>query len=153
MLYAPPAPPQQLPPSAEEGESTAGEGASGEGASCQGEGRVEDLDSESDLDMTEVWPPVPPSMCEAPAAEPGARAGECAAGNSPTPSVSLGRDDSGDINGSSGRNSSDDSQTRSSFPLLPKRGSLQRGRARVGRAPHVKARGGWKTWTASLTST
>ena len=52
---APPAPPQQLPPIAKEGESTAGEGASGEGASNQGEGRMEDLDSESDLDnMTEV---------------------------------------------------------------------------------------------------
>ena len=85
---------------------------------------MEDLDSESDLDMTEVWPPVPPSMCEAPAAEPGARAGEGAAGNSPTPSVSLGRDDSGDINGSSGRNSSDDSQTSSDSSNSNDRGGL-----------------------------
>ena len=34
--FAPPAPPQQLPPIAKEGESTAGEGASGEGVSIQG---------------------------------------------------------------------------------------------------------------------
>ena len=52
---APPAPPQQLPPIAEEGESTAGEGTSGKGASSQGGGRVDDLYSESDLDMREVW--------------------------------------------------------------------------------------------------
>ena len=64
-------------PSAEEGESTAEEGVSGEGASSQGRGRMEDLDSESsesNLDMTEVWPPVPPATREAPAAEPGAEA-------------------------------------------------------------------------------
>ena len=60
---APPASSQQLPPIAEEGESTAGEGASGEGASNQGGGRMENLDSESDLDMMEVWPPVPPATC------------------------------------------------------------------------------------------
>ena len=64
--------PQQLPPIAEEGTSTAGEGASGKDASNQGEGTMEDLDSESDLDMTEVWPPVPPETREeAPAAETG----------------------------------------------------------------------------------
>ena len=67
-----PAPPQQLPPSTEEEESTAGEGASEEGA-CGG--RMEDLDCESDLEMTEVWPPVPPATREAPAAKPGAGAG------------------------------------------------------------------------------
>ena len=72
---APPAPPQQLSPIAEEGESTAGEGASGEGASSQGGGKVENLYSESDLDMTEVWPPVPPATREMSAAEPGAGAG------------------------------------------------------------------------------
>ena len=54
VTSAPPAPPQQLPLIAEEGKSTAEEGASREGASSQGGGRVEDLDSESDLDMTEV---------------------------------------------------------------------------------------------------
>ena len=70
---SPPAPPQQLPPIAEEGQSTAGEGASGEGASNQGGGRMEGLDSECDLDnMTEVWSPVPPATREAAAAEPGA---------------------------------------------------------------------------------
>ena len=52
---APPAPPQQLHPTAEEGESTAGEGANGLGASNQGVGRMEALNSESDLDnMAEV---------------------------------------------------------------------------------------------------
>ena len=78
--FTPPAPPQQLPPIAEEGESTAGESASEEGtieerASSQGGGRMEDLDSESNLDnMTKLWPPVPPVTHEAPAAEPGAGA-------------------------------------------------------------------------------
>ena len=70
-----PAPPQQLPPIAEEGESKAGKGASGEGASSQGGKRVEDLYRKSDLDMTEVWPPVPPATREAPAAKPGTGAG------------------------------------------------------------------------------
>ena len=73
---AAPAPPQQLPPIAGEGESIAREGASGEGASSQGGGRVEDLYSESNLDMTEVWRPVPPATREAPAAKPGAGAEE-----------------------------------------------------------------------------
>ena len=73
---AAPAPPQQLPPIAGEGESIAEEGASGEGASSQGGGSVEDLYSESNLDMTEVWRPVPPATREAPAAEPGAGAEE-----------------------------------------------------------------------------
>ena len=52
-----PAPPQQLPPIAEEGGSTAGEGASGERAPSQGGGGVEEvLDNESDLDDMEVGP-------------------------------------------------------------------------------------------------
>ena len=42
---------------------------------------------------------------------------------------------------------------RSNFPLLPKRGSLQRGRARAGRAHQIKAEGGCKTWTTSPSST
>ena len=71
----PPAPLQQLPPIAEEGESTAGKGASGEGTPSQGEGRVEYLYSEFGLDMTEVWPPVPPPTRKAPAVEHGAGAG------------------------------------------------------------------------------
>ena len=53
---SPPAPQQHLPPIAEEGESIAGEGASGEGASSQNGGRMTDLDSESDLNMTGVGP-------------------------------------------------------------------------------------------------
>ena len=56
---APPAPQQPLPPIAEEGEPTAGEGASGEGASSLDEGKVTDLDSEPDLDMTGVGPVLP----------------------------------------------------------------------------------------------
>ena len=51
---------------------------------------MEDLYSESDLDMTQVWPPVPPAMGEALAAKPEAGAGGNADGNSPTPSVSTG---------------------------------------------------------------
>ena len=71
----PPAPLQQLSPIAEEGESTAGKGASGEGTPSQGEGRVEYLYSEFGLDMTEVWPPVPPQTLKAPAVEHGSGAG------------------------------------------------------------------------------
>ena len=71
----PPAPLQQLPPIAEEGKSTAGKGASGEDTPSQGEGRVEYLYSEFGLDMTEVWPPVPPPTLKAPAVEHGAGAG------------------------------------------------------------------------------
>ena len=52
------------------GEGGSGEGASGEGASSQGGGRMETLDSKSDLDTTEGWPPVPPATRKAPAAEP-----------------------------------------------------------------------------------
>ena len=40
------------------------------------------------------------------------------------------------------------------LPLLPKRGGLQRGRARAGRERRVKAEGGWKRfWTTSPTLT
>ena len=43
---------------------------------------------------------------------------------------------------------------RNNCPLLPKRGGLQRGRARAGRERRVKAGGGWKKiWTASPTLT
>ena len=107
------APPQQLPPIAEEGKSTAGEAASGEGASSQGVGRVKDLYSESDLDMTEVWPSVPPATREAPAVEPGAGVKGGAEGNPPTSSFSLGRANFGGINGSSSSSSSDDSRANS----------------------------------------
>ena len=94
-------------------ESTAEEGASGEGTSSQGGGRMEDLDSESDLDMTDVWPPVPPATRRAPVAEPGAGVGGDAEGNPPTPSVAPGRANFGGINSSSSSSSSDDSRTSS----------------------------------------
>ena len=60
---------------------------------------MEDLNSEYKLNMTEVWPPVPPATCKAPAAKPGAAARGGAEGKPPTPSVSPGRDDSGSIKG------------------------------------------------------
>ena len=57
---------------------------------------------------------MPPTMREVPAAEPGAGAGEGAEGNSPPPSVSPGRANSGGINGgSTSSRSSDDSRTSS----------------------------------------
>ena len=81
----PPAPPQQLSRIAEEGGSTAGEGASGEGAPSQGGGRVkEDLDGESDLDVTEVGPMLTAT------AETGARGGEVAEGDPAASSDSHG---------------------------------------------------------------
>ena len=68
---------------------------------------MEDLYSESDLDMREVCPPVPPVAREAPAAEPGAEAGGGGAeGNLLTLLVCPG---GGDFGGSSG--SSDSSCT------------------------------------------
>ena len=86
----PPAPLQQLPLIAEEGESTAGKGVSGEGTPSQGEGRVEYLYSEFGLDMTEV-PPVPPPMLKAPAAEHGAWAGG-GGGRQPPDTIGLPRE-------------------------------------------------------------
>ena len=70
---------------------------------------MENLYSESVLDMTEVWPPVPPATREAPAAKPGAGAGGGVEGIPPTSSVSPERDAFGGIKGSSG----DDSHTSS----------------------------------------
>ena len=69
---------------------------------------MDDLDSEFNLDMTEVWSPVLPATREAPAAEPGVGAGGRAEGNPPIPSVSPGRADFGGINGSSNSSSSSD---------------------------------------------
>ena len=43
-------------------------------------------------------------------------------------------------------------RSRGSCPLLSKRGSLQRGRARAGRGRQIKAEGGCKAWTASSAS-
>ena len=73
---------------------------------------MQDLDCDSDLDTTEVWPPVPPATCEASATEPRAGAGEGAKGNLPTPSVSPGRADFGGINGSSSSSSSSSNDSR-----------------------------------------
>ena len=86
----PSAPPQQLLPIAEEVGSTAGEGESGEGAPSQGGGRVEeDLDGESDLDVTEVGPMLT-AMRKAETAETGAGAGGVAEGDTAASSDSLG---------------------------------------------------------------
>ena len=74
---------------------------------------MEDLYSESDLDMTEVWPSVPPATREAPAAKSGAGAGGCAEDSLPTPLVSPGRADFCGISGSSSNSSSDDDRTSS----------------------------------------
>ena len=81
---------------------------------------MEDLNSESDFDMTEVWPPVPPAARETPAAGRGG-GGE---GNPPTPSVSLGRAYFGGINGSSSSSSSDDSRTSSDSSTATTAGDL-----------------------------
>ena len=60
-----PAPPQELPPIAEEGGSTAGEGASGERAPSQGGGGVQEvLDNESDLDDTGPMPAAAAPYCQ-----------------------------------------------------------------------------------------
>ena len=72
--------PATLAPIAENVKSKAGEGASGEGALSQDGGRVADLDSESDLDMTGVGP-VLPATRKAPAAEAGAETGGVAEGS------------------------------------------------------------------------
>ena len=50
-----------------------------------------DLYSESDLDMTKVWPPVPPATRETPTAEPGVGAwGGC--GKQPPDTIGLSRE-------------------------------------------------------------
>ena len=98
-----------MTPIAEEGESTAGEGASGEGGSSQDGGRVTDLDSESDLDMTGVGP-VLPAMRKAPEAEAGAGTGRVAEGNPPAPSTPSRRAEISSVDDS--RNSKDNSTSR-----------------------------------------
>ena len=70
---------------------------------------MENMYRESVLDMTEVWPPVPPATREAPAAKPEAGAGGGVEGIPQTSSVSPERDAFGGIKGSSG----DDSHTSS----------------------------------------
>ena len=109
----PPAPPQQLPPIAEEGGSTAGEGENGEGAPSQGGGRVEeDLDGESDLDVTEVGPMLT-AMRKTETAETGAGAGGVAEGD---PAASS---DSPGSNSTSSRISSSSSSSSSSRGDVP----------------------------------
>ena len=56
---------------------------------------MEDLFSESNFCMTEMWPPVPPVTREALTAEPGAGGGGGAGGNPPTSSVSPRRSNVG----------------------------------------------------------
>ena len=88
--FPPPAPPQQLPPIAEEGGSTAGEGASGEGAPSQGGGRVEeDLNGASDLGVTEVGP-ILTAIRKTETAETGAGAGGVTEGDPAASSDSHG---------------------------------------------------------------
>ena len=107
---------------------------------------MEDLYSESDPDMTEVWPPVPPATREAPAVEPGPGARGGAEGNPPTSSVFLGRANFGGINGSSSSSNSDDSRTCSdssnsttagTFPRLW--GDLRGTWRFLASSPHCKA--------------
>ena len=74
---------------------------------------MENLYSESDLDMMEVWPSVPPATREAPATEPGAGDGGGVRKLTPTPSVSPRRAGFVGINGSSCSSSSNDSRTGS----------------------------------------
>ena len=107
---SPPMPPKQLPPTAEEGESTAREGESGEESSSQSGWRVEvDLDRESDLDVTEVGH-VLPAIRKTQTAKAGAGAGRVAEGDSSSSSVSSGRAD----NGSSSSTDSSSSSSNSS---------------------------------------
>ena len=94
---------------------------SGEGASSQGGGRVADLDSESDLDITGVGP-VLPATHQAPAAEAGAGTGGVAEGNPPAPSVPSRRAEIGSVNDSSNSSSSSDS-SNSKYDSTSRRGS------------------------------
>ena len=101
----PPAPPPQLPPIAEKGGSTAGEGESGEGAPSQGGGRVEeDLDGDSDLDVTEVGPMLT-AMWKTETAEAGAGAGGVAEGDPAASSDSPGSNSTSSRISGSGSNS------------------------------------------------
>ena len=119
---APPAPQPYLPPIAEEGESTAGEGARGEGTSSQGGGRVADLDSESDLDMTGVGS-VLPATRKTSAAEAGAGTGEVTEeGNLPAPSAPSRGAEISSVNDSSISSSSSD-RSNSKNDSLSRRGS------------------------------
>ena len=122
VLLPPPAPPQQLPPIAEEGRSTAGEGESGEGAPSQGGGRVEeDLDGESDLDVTEVGPMLT-AMRKTETAETGAGAGGVAEGD---PAASSGPH--GSSSTSSRISSSSNSTSRRIFSSSSNSTSTSRG--------------------------
>ena len=112
----PPAPPQQLPPIAEEGGSTAGESASGEGAPSHGGGRVEeDLDGESDLDVTEVGLMLT-AMRKKETAETGAGAGGVAEGDPAASSDSHGSNSTRSRISSSSSNNT--STSRGDVPTL-----------------------------------
>ena len=117
-----PAPPQQLPPIAEEGGSTAGEGASGERAPSQGGGGVEEvLDNESDLDDTEVGPMLTATR----EAETGAGAGGVAEGDPAAPSGYHGSRVSSSSSSSSRESSSSrDSSSRTSSNTSTSRGDV-----------------------------
>ena len=98
-----------------------GKGASGEGASSQGGGRVADLNSESELDMTGVGP-VLPATRKAPAAEAGAGTGGVAEGNLPAPSSPSGRAEISGVDDNSNSSSSSDS-SNSKYDSTSRRGS------------------------------
>ena len=73
---------------------------------------MEDLDSESDLDMTGVGPVLPANR-KAPAAEAGAETGEVAKGSPPAPSAPSRRAKIGGVNDSSNSSSSSNSSNSS----------------------------------------
>ena len=142
-----PAPPQQLPPIAEEGGVTAGEGASGERAPSQGGGGVEEvLDNESDLDDTEVGPMLTATR----EAETGAGAGGVAEGDPAAPSGSHGsRVSSSSSSSSSSRETAAAAETAAAEPAATpapaegtsphSRGEKRTDRSGTGRYPHFKA--------------
>ena len=112
----PPAPPPQLPPIAEEGGSTAGEGESGEEAPSQGGGRAEeDLDGESDLDVTKVGPMLT-AMRKTETAETGAGAEGVAEGDPAASSDSPGSNSTSSRISSTSNNST--STSRGDVPTL-----------------------------------
>ena len=140
---SPPVPSKQLPPIAEEGESTAREREHGEGTTSRGGGTVEvDLDGESDLDVTEVRH-VLPAIRKTQTA--GARAGAkgIAEGAYPASSVSSRRAHNG-ISSSSSSSNTDNGEKKAA--AAPAAGTFQHSRGEKGtdrggtaRYPHSKA--------------
>ena len=120
---SPPVPPKQLPPIAEEGESTARESESGEGTSSQGGGRVEvDLDGESDLDVAEAGH-VLPAIRKTQTAEARAGARGVAEGDSSASSVSSGKADNGSSSSNTDSSSSNNSNGSNSSSSSSKTGN------------------------------